>query len=133
MRWLALGLVACASAPAKPIAASPEQAAAAAPAADYPLRPTVRWLIAGPVIVSMPEGGEVTVPYHPGLTVREALRIGGAARAMKARGALTRFELDTTVDYTLPIGQILRYEAPDPELAPGDRLNVECLSEWGCR
>ena len=98
------------------------------PAAGYPLRPTVRWLIAGPVIVSLPEGGEVAVPYHPGLTLRGALRIGGAAREMKARGSLTRFELEDTVDYTLPIGRILRYEAPDPELAPGDRISVQVSS-----
>ena len=130
MRWLAaLGLVACTAAK-PPVVAAPEPAAVTA---SYPLRPTVRWLIAGPVIVSLPEGGEVAVPYHPGLTVRGALRIGGAARAMKARGALTRFELDDTVDYTLPIGQILKYEAPDAELAPGDRLVVHCESDWGCR
>jgi len=130
MRWLTLGLVACATAPPKPVAVTEPEVPAAA---EYPLRPTVRWLIAGPVVVSLPEGGEITVPYHPGLTVREALRLGGAARAMKARGALTRFELDATVDYALPIGRILRYEAPDPELAPGDRLSVLCQSEWGCR
>ena len=130
MRWLVLGLVACAAAK-PPVVAAPEPAPP--PAADYPLRPTVRWLIAGPVVVEIPGTGIVTVPYHPGLTVRGALRIGGAAREMKARGALTRFELEDTVDYTLPIGKILRYEAPDPELAPGDRLSVLCQSDWGCR
>ncbi len=131
MRWLVV-LAGCAAQPPHAPPSAPAPVAIAEPAAPYPLRPAVRWLIAGPVTVNL-MGSEVVVPYYPGLTVRGALRIGGAARAMKAHGTLTRNEREEVVDYGLPVGKILRYEAPDPELAPGDTLVIECESPWGCR
>jgi protein involved in polysaccharide export with SLBB domain len=88
----------------------------------YPLHPAVRSATGGPVEITGAVVRPCNVPYAPGLTLRTALQLAGGVNELGMRDAeitrgATRFEV--------PVQAIVAGEAPDPELAPGDRVVVE--------
>jgi protein involved in polysaccharide export with SLBB domain len=92
---------------------------------SYPLHPRVRSASGGPVMLLGAVAHPGAVPYSSGMTFTLALRLAGgptsfATRAMVKRG---------TLFFGLPLRDVIDHAAPDPELAPGDIVTLESISD----
>jgi len=100
-------------------------ACSAASAPRYPLHPRVRSASGGPVMLLGAVAHPGAVPYSLGITLTAALRLAGGPTALANRAVLRR-EGQT---YVMPLFDLVNHETPDPELAPGDLVTLDEVSD----
>ena len=92
---------------------------------SYPLHPRVRSASGGPVQMLGAVAHPGAVPYSPGMTLTLALRLAGGPTGFATRVMVKR----DTLFFGVPLRDVVDHAAPDPELAPGDIVTLESVSD----